>query len=88
MLSNDVIDIEACATYLEQCQNLDGCFGTQPGSESHAGQAYCVVGALAILRRLRRLNIDRAAWWLAERQLPSGGLNGRPEKQPDVCYSW
>lgn len=26
--------------------------------------------------------------WLCERQLPSGGLNGRPEKLPDVCYSW
>lgn len=88
MLSKNTIDIEACASYLEKCQNLDGCFGTRPGSESHAGQAYCVVGALAILRQLHRLNIDRAAWWLAERQLPSGGLNGRPEKHPDVCYSW
>ncbi|CAH8568347.1 unnamed protein product [Schistosoma curassoni] len=88
MLSENTIDIEACASYLEKCQNLDGCFGTRPGSESHAGQAYCVVGALAILRQLHRLNIDRAAWWLAERQLPSGGLNGRPEKHPDVCYSW
>jgi geranylgeranyl transferase type-2 subunit beta len=28
------------------------------------------------------------AWWLAERQTPSGGLNGRPEKLQDVCYSW
>lgn len=42
-------------------------------------------------------------WWLCERQLPCGGLNGRPEKrvccrtifccsqplaQEDVCYSW
>jgi geranylgeranyl transferase type-2 subunit beta len=27
-------------------------------------------------------------WWLAERQVDSGGLNGRPEKQADVCYSW
>ena len=27
-------------------------------------------------------------WWLAERQLPNGGLNGRPEKLEDVCYSW
>jgi geranylgeranyl transferase type-2 subunit beta len=27
-------------------------------------------------------------WWLAERQCDSGGLNGRPEKQSDVCYSW
>ena len=24
----------------------------------------------------------------AERQCDSGGLNGRPEKQADVCYSW
>lgn len=27
-------------------------------------------------------------WWLSERQLPNGGLNGRPEKLEDVCYSW
>ena len=27
-------------------------------------------------------------WWLAERQVKAGGLNGRPEKLPDVCYSW
>ncbi len=25
---------------------------------------------------------------LAERQTDSGGLNGRPEKLQDVCYSW
>jgi geranylgeranyl transferase type-2 subunit beta len=31
---------------------------------------------------------DLLAWWLAERQCDSGGLNGRPEKQADVCYSW
>ena len=31
---------------------------------------------------------DVLGWWLAERQLPCGGLNGRPEKKEDVCYSW
>ncbi|KAM3728342.1 Geranylgeranyl transferase type-2 subunit beta [Dirofilaria immitis] len=31
---------------------------------------------------------QRTARWLAERQCLSGGLNGRPEKLPDVCYSW
>jgi len=31
---------------------------------------------------------DLLAWWLCERQTPSGGLNGRPEKLQDVCYSW
>lgn len=32
--------------------------------------------ALQIIRRI------------CERQTPSGGLNGRPEKLQDVCYSW
>lgn len=32
--------------------------------------------------------LAHAGWWLCERQLPSGGLNGRPEKLPDLCYSW
>ncbi|KAH7905667.1 rab geranylgeranyltransferase [Hygrophoropsis aurantiaca] len=31
---------------------------------------------------------DTLAWWLCERQRPSGGLNGRPEKLEDVCYSF
>lgn len=26
-------------------------------------------------------------WWLSERQLPNGGLNGRPEKLEDVSFS-
>ena len=26
--------------------------------------------------------------WLIERQTDTGGFNGRPEKLPDVCYSW
>lgn len=38
--------------------------------------------------RLDLVDADTLGWWLCERQLPSGGLNGRPEKLPDVCYSW
>lgn len=82
------VNIRMAIEYLVRCQNPDGGFGTRPGSESHAGQAYCVIGALSLLNQLRRLDIGKAAWWLAERQLPSGGLNGRPGKEPDVCYSW
>lgn len=37
---------------------------------------------------LHEIDADQLGWWLCERQLPSGGLNGRPEKLPDVCYSW
>ncbi|KAK4055693.1 Rab geranylgeranyltransferase [Microbotryomycetes sp. JL201] len=46
------------------------------------------VGSLAILNRLDVVDADTLAWWLCERQLPNGGLNGRPEKLEDVCYSW
>lgn len=42
--------------------------------------------------RLDTVNVPVLASWLSERQVTSGpgkgGLNGRPEKQEDVCYSW
>ena len=68
--------------------NFDGGFGCVPGAESHSGQIYCCIGFLSIMHRLHLINADLLGWWLAERQLPSGGLNGRPEKLADVCYSW
>jgi geranylgeranyl transferase type-2 subunit beta len=40
--------------------------------------------ALAILDRLDVIDVPTLGWWLAERQLPNGGLNGRPEKLEDV----
>jgi hypothetical protein len=36
--------------------------------------------ALAILDRLDVVDLPTLGWWLAERQLPNGGMNGRPEK--------
>ncbi|KAL2647592.1 hypothetical protein AAZX31_05G142800 [Glycine max] len=67
---------------------MDGGFGCTPGGESHAGQIFCCVGALAITGSLDLVDKDLLGWWLCERQVKSGGLNGRPEKLPDVCYSW
>jgi geranylgeranyl transferase type-2 subunit beta len=40
--------------------------------------------ALAILDRLDVIDVSTLGSWLAERQLPNGGLNGRPEKLEDV----
>jgi geranylgeranyl transferase type-2 subunit beta len=82
------IDVTKAVEFVLSCMNFDGGFGVVPGSESHAGQIYCCVGALAITGNLYRIDGDQLGWWLCERQLPSGGLNGRPEKLPDVCYSW
>ncbi|KAL3827072.1 hypothetical protein ACHAXA_002307 [Cyclostephanos tholiformis] len=101
---NAVIDVHRAARYVMSCRNFDGGFGSTPGAESHAGQVFCCIGALSIAHSLHLLNndvndgdydrdnggcnADLLAWWLAERQCDSGGLNGRPEKQADVCYSW
>lgn len=59
----------------------------KPHAESHAGLIYCCVGFLSITHSLHHIECEKLAWWLCERQLTSGGLNGRPEKLPDVCYS-
>ncbi|THH06571.1 hypothetical protein EW145_g3993 [Phellinidium pouzarii] len=69
--------------HLIKCRNFDGGFGVSPGAESHAGQIFVCVAALTILDRLDVVDADTLAWWLAERQLPNGGLNGRPEKLED-----
>uniref|UniRef100_A0A7S2UYZ0 Geranylgeranyl transferase type-2 subunit beta n=1 Tax=Fibrocapsa japonica TaxID=94617 RepID=A0A7S2UYZ0_9STRA len=83
-----VVDVAAAAEFVARCTNFDGGFGCLPGAESHAGQIFCCVGALAIVNRLDLVSSDLLGWWLSERQCDSGGLNGRPEKQADVCYSW
>uniref|UniRef100_A0A453RKB8 Geranylgeranyl transferase type-2 subunit beta n=2 Tax=Aegilops tauschii TaxID=37682 RepID=A0A453RKB8_AEGTS len=82
------INVEKAVEYIVSCKNLDGGFGAMPGGESHAGQIFCCVGALAITGSLHHIDRDLLGWWLCERQCRDGGLNGRPEKLADVCYSW
>ena len=38
---------------------------------------FCCLGVLSILNKLHLVNTDMLGWWLCERQLPSGGLNGK-----------
>jgi geranylgeranyl transferase type-2 subunit beta len=84
----DAIDLKTAVSYIEACYNpLDGGYGSCIGAESHAGQVFCCIGALSIAKALPN-KTDKLFWWLSERQCDSGGLNGRSEKQADVCYSW
>ncbi|XP_020252021.1 geranylgeranyl transferase type-2 subunit beta 1-like isoform X2 [Asparagus officinalis] len=91
------INVEKAVNYIVSCKNLDGGFGCTPGGESHAGQSMLFRGeqdsALAITGSLHHVDRDLLGWWLCERQCNDGGpndggLNGRPEKLVDVCYSW
>ncbi|KAL9012723.1 MAG: hypothetical protein Q9173_002534 [Seirophora scorigena] len=83
-----LVDVPKAVAHVQACLNFDGGYGVSPGAESHAGQIYVCVGALAIAGQLDLVDRDRLGGWLSERQLDSGGLNGRPEKLQDVCYSW
>lgn len=84
----EALDVAGAVRFIASCKNFDGGFGCVPGAESHAGQVFCCVAALAIACGMQHVDADTLGWWLAERQVPGGGLNGRPEKLPDVCYSW
>ncbi len=81
--------VDPAVEFIIRCQNFDGCFGMVPGAESHAAQAFTCLGTLAICNALNKIRKpETLEWWLSDRQTESGGLNGRPEKLPDVCYSW
>lgn len=83
-----MIDVDQAVAYIQACANFDGAYGVCPGAESHAGQVFTCLGALSIVGRLDTVDHERLGAWLSERQLENGGLNGRPEKLEDVCYSW
>jgi geranylgeranyl transferase type-2 subunit beta len=83
-----LVDIPKAVEYIILCENFDGGYGASPGGESHAMQIFTCLGALAIAGRIDLVNKDKLGAWLSERQLGGGGLNGRPEKLEDVCYSW
>ena len=88
-----LVDVPAATAYIKACHNFDGGFGLAPGAESHSGQIFTCCGALSIAGELDSYlgedGINRLGAWLSERQLDdSGGLNGRPMKLVDVCYSW
>jgi len=84
------IDKSRLERYILSCQNFDQAFGPSVGLESHAAYTFCAIGALKLMGCLdgNPSWIDALCHWLAERQTPTGGFNGRPEKAPDVCYSW
>lgn len=83
-----LVDVDKAVDYIAACANFDGGYGVNPGAESHSGQIFTCVAALTIAERIDLVDKDKLGRWLSERQLAGGGLNGRPEKEEDVCYSW
>ena len=84
----ELININKGIEWLIKCENFDSGFGCNQDCETHGGQIFTVLGALSIANKLDLVDKDSLGLWLSERQCDSGGFNGRPEKVPDVCYSW
>ncbi|EET02683.1 Geranylgeranyl transferase type II beta subunit [Giardia duodenalis] len=86
---DNLIDVDALCSYILRCLNTDGGFGTTPGDESHGGQTFCCIATMHLLDSLHLIpNIQRSLFLLSSRQCINGGLCGRPDKEPDTCYSW
>ena len=63
---------------------IPSCSSSDLAPDPGGPAVFVCVGALAILDRLDEVDHQTLGWWLAERQLANGGLNGRPEKKEDV----
>jgi geranylgeranyl transferase type-2 subunit beta len=79
---------EKSVEFLLRCINTDGGIGGQPDVESHAAYIFCGVSAFALLNKMDKIPVKKVKQFLSSRQTKLGGFNGRPEKLPDLCYSW
>lgn len=88
----DILDEElthGIGDYIVQCQTYEGGLGQCPFGEAHGGYTFCGLAAMVILGEAHKLNLDRMAYWLANRQLTEeGGFNGRTNKLVDSCYNF
>lgn len=77
------------ADFIVSCQTYEGGITCIPLAESHGGYTFCGLGALIILGEAHRLDLNRLAEWLCNRQLTiEGGFNGRINKLVDSCYNF
>lgn len=75
----DALDVAAAADYVIRCQNFDGAFGVAPGCESHTGQVFCCVGALAIAGQLHRCDGARLSRWCVP-------VHRAPSVRASICF--
>lgn len=85
------IDVNNTVKFISNCFNYDGAFGQNPGTESHGGSTYCAIASLSLLGKLDIVLDNNKCKilerWAVNRQT-NGGFQGRPNKDPDTCYSF
>jgi geranylgeranyl transferase type-1 subunit beta len=84
--------------YIKSCRSYDGSIGLLPAQEGHGGSTFCAVASLALMGRLSILDDQDGGqcwrrqlirWCVNRQQLQlDGGMQGRPNKAEDTCYSY
>ena len=86
------VDVDAATQYIKSCRSWDGAFALLPGQEGHGGSTFCAVASLVLMDKLDDVLDGGKEWrkdlvrWCVHRQV--GGMQGRPNKDEDTCYSY
>lgn len=94
LLQNNKALTDNVGDFLIGCQTYEGGFSCSYFGESHGGYTFCALASFVILSSIgdksyEKINLDKLAEWLSNRQLSEyGGFNGRVNKLVDSCYSF
>ena len=83
------VDQDLAVQYIQNCISHDGGIALLPFQEGHGGSTFCGTASLVLMNRLKdmpplfRRNLIH---WCVSRQV--GGMQGRPNKLEDTCYSY
>ena len=89
------MNTDRAVQYICDCRNpWDGSFAlVSGGQEGHGGSTFCAVASLTLMGRLDHvLDQPQRSWrndlirWCVHRQVQ--GMQGRPNKEQDTCYSF
>ena len=84
------VNISKAIEFVKSCISYDGAFVLYPGCEGHGGSTFCAVASLVLMDRVDVLDRKRLVYWCVNRQChsKSAGMQGRPNKDEDTCYSY
>jgi len=83
-------DMDRACQYVRDCRSFDGALALVPGQEGHGGSTFTGIASLVLMDRLDDVLDsewkDQLVYWCVSRQV--GGMQGRPNKAEDTCYSY
>ncbi|CAB9506838.1 transferase type-1 subunit beta [Seminavis robusta] len=84
------VNKDSAMEFVRNCRSFDGAIALIPGQEGHGGSTFCGVASLVLMNKLDEVIDDdwrkELTRWCVTRQI--GGMQGRPNKVEDTCYSY